>query len=118
MKTIEEMEKEEAQLIAALWKIGQESREKLFNLIKLNVLGYIVLVATVLMLGSDIIIAVTCITAVIALSLNLMTLLALCLFQKMTLLRLKILFKELREIHQLAIHEGKLEIEKNGVTKS
>ena len=111
MKTIEEMDKEEDQLIEALLKIGQESREILFNSIKLNVVFFLVLVGIVLMLGSDIVIAWTCMVAVGILSLDMIVLLSMCLWQKISLLRLKALMKMLRDVeilHQAIIQAGQL----------
>ncbi len=105
---MEEMDKEDEQTIEKLRKSAQEDREILFNAIKNNVIIFVVLVAIVFLINSDIVIAWASITAAIALSLNLMSLLGLYLYHRIAIRGLKQLMKQIRTIemiHQLFIKE-------------
>ena len=107
MKTIEEMDREEDQLIETLRKSGQEDREMLFNAIKKNVLIFVVLVAIVVMFCSDIAIAWASIVAAIVLSLNLMSLLGLYLFHRIAVRGLKQVMRQVRAIEIQLFVEAK-----------
>jgi uncharacterized protein YqfA (UPF0365 family) len=116
MKTIEEMDKEDEQTIEKLRKSGQEDRETLFNAIKNNVLVFVVLVAIIVIFCSDIAIAWACIAAAVVLALNLISLLGLYLYHRISIRCLKQLMKQVRAvemIHQLFVEAKKKTGEKS-----
>jgi ABC-type multidrug transport system fused ATPase/permease subunit len=115
MKTEEEMDKEEDQMISDLRELAQKSYESFFNITKLNVLCFLILVSITFVIGSDILIAWTCIGAVACLSINMIVLGLAYLDEKRSLIQLKNMMRQARRIesmHQLIIDFGKASIEK------
>ena len=113
MKTEEEMDKEEDQIISALWELGQKHYESFFDSMKLNVLCFLVLISITFVIGSDILIAWTCIGAVACLSINMIVFGILYWDEKRSLIQLKNMMKQARRIesmHQFIIDYGKTSI--------
>ena len=114
MKTVKEMEREEQEIITALSKLGQESREHYFRVVKIGCGCFVFLSVIAVVFLSDFWIACVCFGSALGLSLDMMMLGGICICQNINLFLLKAVMiraRQIEEIHEVAIQSGRAAVE-------